>query len=937
MRLPFLVPGLTLALVTLCGSWSAAAQPVAGPSAQPAVRSATAARVQPVRAAQAPRARLHTEVEGIAEYRLPNGLRVLLAPDASKPTTTVNITYGVGSRHENYGETGMAHLLEHLLFKGTATRGNLMQELGRRGMQFNGTTFYDRTNYYQTFAANPENLQWALEMEADRMVNSRVAKQDLQTEFSVVRNEMEDGENSPHRSLWQQMTAAAYDWHNYGKSTIGARSDVENVRIENLQAFYRRYYQPDNAVLLVSGKFDPPATLAIIERSFGPIPRPTRTLAPTYTQDPVQHGPREVTLRRVGNLQLAAALYHTLPARHPDSAAMAALAEILGATPNGRLHRKLVSTGQAVSVQAWNFELAEPGYILFLAQLNQQQSLPQARQTLLDALENIGSEPVTEEELQRAKASLLSEIDKTLNDPERLGVQLSESISQGDWRLFFVMRDRIEALTLQDVQRVATNHFRESNRTFGQFVPTAQPERLLRTEAPPLAQMVEGYKGRQAVAAGESFDASPANIEARTRRSTLPGGLQLALTSKKTRGEAVHGQLRLDFGDAASLHGQASVSALTAAMLLRGTQRLSRAELAARLDQLKSDLSVGGQGGTVTVSFRTTRTHLPEVLELVRQVLREPAFPASEFELLQRERLNAIDAQRSDPQAMAVRAAARALDVYPAGDVRATRSFDEQAADLRAASLAQIKAFHSRFYGADHAKMAVVGDFDADTVLARVREALDGWKSGVPYTRLSNEAAARKPGAQQLEAPDKANAFYIAALPLRLKDDAPDYLPMLLVNEVLGGGVKSRLMDRLRQQEGISYGAGSRLRAGSFEDTGSLEMLAIYAPQNLDKLKAAVAEELARLVQDGLSAEELQDAKKALLEETRIGLAQDPDLAARLTGQLHTGRTMAFTAAQIERAQKLTLDEVNTVLRRQIDPAAFLHVYAGDFAGAKGR
>ena len=883
------------------------------------------------------RAQLFTEVEGIAEYRLPNGLRVLLAPDASKPTTTVNITYLVGSRHENYGETGMAHLLEHLLFKGTATRSNIMQELGKRGMQFNGTTFYDRTNYFETFPANDENLKWALEMEADRMVGSRVAREDLVTEFSVVRNEMEAGENSPHRSLWQHMTAAAYDWHNYGKSTIGARTDVENVRIENLQAFYRQYYQPDNAVLLISGKFEPKATLALIERTFGPIPRPQRTLQPTYTQDPVQHGPREVTLRRVGDIQLAAALYHTLPASHPDAVAVAALSEILGATPNGRLHKKLVTPGQAVSVQVWNFELAEPGYILFLAQLNPQQSLAQARQTLLDALENIAREPVTEEELQRAKASLLSEFEKTMNDPQQLGVQLSESIAQGDWRLFFLQRDRIEALKLQDVQRVALNHFRESNRTFGQFLPTPNPERMVRTPAPPLAQMVEGYKGRQAVAAGENFDASPANIDARTRRSTLPGGLQLALTPKKTRGETVHGQLRLDFGDVDSLKGQSSVSALTAAMLMRGTERRSREELVTRLDQIKSEIAVGGQGSTVTVSFRSTRTHLPEVLQLVREVLRQPAFPVREFELLQRESLNAIDEQRSDPQAMAVRAAARALEAYPTGDVRATRSFDEQAADLRAVRLQDLQAFYKRFYGANHAKLAVVGDFDPEAVTQRVRQDLDGWKSAVPYARLVSQPAPRKPGALQIEAPDKPNAFYIAALPLRLKDDAPEFVPMLLINEVLGGGVKSRLMDRLRQKDGISYGAGSRVRAGSFEDVGSLEMLAIYAPQNLDKLKAAVAEELARFVKDGLTAEELQDARKAMQEEIRIELAQDPQLAARLTAQLHTGRTTAFTAARLERAQKLTLEEVNAVLRRLIDPAALLHVYAGDFAGAKAK
>jgi zinc protease len=253
-----------------------------------------------------------TTVEGISEFRLPNGLRVLLAPDASKPTTTVNITYLVGSRHENYGETGMAHLLEHMVFKGTPARGNIMQELGKRGMDFNGTTFYDRTNYFETFPANPENLQWALEMEADRMVNSFIARKDLDTEFSVVRNEMESGENNPHMSLWQRMASTAFDWHNYGKSTIGARTDVENVKIENLQNFYRKYYQPDNAVLLVAGKFEAANTLALIQKVFGAIPKPTRVIEPTYTQDPAQDGTREVTVRRTGDTQLSAVLYLSL-------------------------------------------------------------------------------------------------------------------------------------------------------------------------------------------------------------------------------------------------------------------------------------------------------------------------------------------------------------------------------------------------------------------------------------------------------------------------------------------------------------------------------------------------------------------------------------------------------------------------------------------------
>jgi zinc protease len=914
--------------LTTSGTWAQSP----APAAQTGQASTQVGASSPV--AAAPGAQRVTQVEGITEYRLDNGLRVLLAPDASKPTTTVNITYLVGSRHENYGETGMAHLLEHMVFKGTPKRGNIMQELGKRGMSFNGTTFYDRTNYYETFPANGDNLSWALEMEADRMVNSFIARKDLDTEFSVVRNEMESGENSPSRALWQRMASTAFDWHNYGKSTIGARTDVENVKIESLQAFYRQYYQPDNAVLLVAGKFDADQTLAQIERIFGAIPKPSRQLATTYTQDPVQDGPREVTVNRVGDTQLAAALYHTAAGSHQDAAAMAALSEIMADTPNGRLHKLLVQKQKAVSVGPWTFDLAESGYVMFMVELSKTQKLADARKILIDSLENIRKTPITAQELQRAKASLLSDIDKTINDPQHLAVQLSESMANGDWRLFFLTRDRIEALTLNDVQRVAENYFKESNRTYGQFIPTATPDRMKAPATVDVAQLVQNYQGRAAVAEGENFDASPINIEKRTLRVSLPGGMQLALTPKKTRGETVSGSLRLNLGDEKNLFGQSTTASLTASMLLRGSAKLSRAAISSKLDELKTQLSISGNGQTVSVRFDTLRKNLPEVLALVNELLRQPAFPASEFDMLVKESMAHIDSQRSEPQALGSQALAQAMDVYRKGDVRAAESFDEMTAALKAAKLDQLKRFHSQFYGANHAEMALVGDFDAASVQSQVQGLLGSWKSQAAYQRLTALPRTAQPGERNLETPDKANAFYIAALPLKLKDDMPDYVPLLIANKVLGGGVKSRLLDRLRQKDGISYGAGSGLSVSSFEPVAMLRFYAIYAPANLGKLKAGMSEELTRFVKDGLTEEELVDAKKALQEERKISRAQDGSLASGLVNQIATGRTMAFTQQLDEQIDKVSLDTVNAALRRYIDPTKLLHIYAGDFAGA---
>jgi len=879
-------------------------------------------------------AQLYTQVEGVSEYRLPNGLRVLLAPDASKPTTTVNITYLVGSRHENYGETGMAHLLEHLVFKGTPARGNIMQELGKRGMRFNGTTSYDRTNYFETFAANDDNLQWALEMEADRMVNSFIARKDLETEFSVVRNEMEMGENNPRRTLWKYMAATAYDWHNYGKPTIGARSDVENVRIENLQAFYRQYYQPDNAALVITGKLDVSKTLALVERYFGAIPKPARSLPVTYTRDPVQQGAREVSVKRVGDTQLAAVLYHTAAASHPDAVAMEALSEILADTPNGRLHKELIEKNKAVSIAPWNFSLTEPGYIVFMAELGKEQSIANLRSTMQEVLENIKTQAITEQELQRAKTSLMVGFDDTMNDPQRLAMQLSESVASGDWRLFFLGRDRLEALTVQQVQAAAENYFKESNRTFGQFIPTAAPERSVIPEPVDVVALLANYQGRKAVDAGENFDASPANIGKRTLRSTLPGGMQLALLSKSTRGQTVSGQLQLDFGDAQSLQGQATISALTARMLMRGAGTLSRAALSSRLDELKAKISVDGGGSSVNVSFETVRQHLPQVLDIVRDIVRAPMLQPAEFELLRKERITQIESQRSDPQAMASQAMRKALDNYPAGDVRKVLSFDEILANLRAASVQEVQRFYQDFYGASHAKLTLVGAFETAAVQAQSQALWGDWRSAKTYTRLTKNAYSASPTRLMLAAPDKPNAMYLAALPLELRDDAPDFIALALGNRVLGGGSNNRLEERLRQKEGISYSAGSQLSASSFEPVADLILVAIHAPQNLARLQIAIREETERLVRDGVTAQELDDAKKSMLESSKISLAQDGALSGMLLGQLATGRSMDYTAQRLAKIEATTLEEVNAAIRKYMDWSRLVQVHAGDFAGA---
>ena len=876
-------------------------------------------------------------VEGITEYLLPNGLRVLLAPDASKPTTTVNITYLVGSRHENYGETGMAHLLEHMVFKGTPSQGNIMTALGKRGMDFNGTTYTDRTNYFETFPASESNLRWVLQMEADRMVNSFIARADLDKEFSVVRNEMEAGENRPQQVLMQKLLASSFDWHNYGKDTIGARSDVENVKIENLQNFYRKYYQPDNAVLVIAGAFEVAQALSMVEQAFGPLPRPARVLEPTYTREAPRDGARELTVSRVADSYWLAALYLISAGAHPDTAALFALGEILAAPPAGRLHTELVERKKASQSYAWTLDFAEPGCIIFWLELDKSHSMAQARQAMLAQLEGVARKPITEAELARAKATLLSDIDNTVNNAQSLAIALSEAIAKGDWRLFFLQRDRIEALTVADVQRVAQHYLQSNNRTLGQFVPTAKPQRAVIPPTPDLAGMLADYQGKAAVAQGEAFVLTPSAIEARTMRSTLPSGARLVLIPKKTRGQTVSGQIVLEIGDEKSLAGRASAIEMAASLLTRGAGRRSRSDISNTLDLLKTKLSVSQQGQSLVLQFDTVRASLPALMPFLHDILRAPTFSQAEFEQARSQDLTFVKSQRSDPEALAAKALARGLNNVGRKDIRYARSFEEHIADLQALRLPQVKAAYADLAGAASAHLALAGDFDPAWAQTAAQTLFAGWAGKVTFERLRKLAPEPHAATLQLETPDKANAVYMAALPLKAQDTMPDYPALLLANEILGGGTQSRLLERLRQQEGISYGAGSQLRVSALEPVGQLTLWAIFAPENRIKVEQAIAQEVIQLLASGITEAELQDAKKSLDQQRLTSWAQDSTLAQLqlLNGRL--GRNMAFYDKLYLQIAATSVQEVNAAIARWISPAQLFHVYAGDFAAAKNK
>ncbi len=873
-----------------------------------------------------------TSVEGITEYRLANGLRVLLFPDPSKQTMTVNMTYLVGSAVEDYGETGMAHLLEHMVFKGSPKHTNIPQELTSHGARPNGSTSYDRTNYFETFAATDENLNWALDLESDRMVNSFIAKKDLDSEMTVVRNEYEAGENSPFNVLLERLIATSYVWHNYGKATIGARSDIENVPIERLQAFYHRYYQPDDAVLTVAGKFDEAKTLALIDKYFSPIPRPTRTLQKIYTIEPTQDGERAVTLRRVGDTQLVQAIYHVPAASHADFAAVNILAQVLGDTPSGRLHKALVETKKASSTFGFNFELREPGIAVFGAEVRQGDSLEAARDILVQTIESLGATPPTKEEVERARGQLLKDFDLNMNKADLIGLIMSEYIASGDWRLFFLERDRTRKVTAEEVQQAAARYFKPANRTLGMFIPTPKPDRSEIPATPDVAAMLKDYKGEAAIAAGEAFDPSPTNIESRTKRAEA-GGVKIALLPKKTRGSTVVAQMLFRFGDEQSLMNRSTAAQLAGAMLMRGTTKHTRQQIQDELDRLKARAFVSGVPTQATLFIETTRANLPAVMRLMAEVLREPAFPEKEFDLLKQEHLAGIEQQKSEPTQIAFTAFNRQISPFPKGDPRYVSTPDEDIAELNAATLDSAKQFYHDFYGASNAQLTVVGDFDEQEITRLTTELFSDWKSPRPFKRVPSVFRDIAPANQTFQAPDKANAFFVAGFLFDMRDDNADYAAITLGHYMLGGGfLSSRLAARIRQKEGLSYGVGSGVFVSAVDHYGRFMATAIYAPQNVDKLEAAFKEEIARMLKDGFTAEEVEAAKSGYLQSRQVSRAQDNELLNRSNTYLFIGRTWQWDADFEAKIRTLTPEQINAAMRKYVDPSKLVIYKAGDFA-----
>ena len=912
--------------------------------------------------------------EYITEYALPNGLQVLLVPDATKPVATVNITYRVGSRHESAGQTGSAHLLEHMLFKASGEVEDAKRDMQALGMRWNGTTWFDRTNYFAHFLANDDlaaqRMNFMLGWLAGMMTGARFTQADLNSEMTVVRNEFERAENEPGRVLSDRMRSVAFSYHGYRHSVLGARTDIENMPIEGLYAFYRKHYRPDNATLIITGRFDVDAIKLKITAAFGPIAKPDTPLPITYTLDPVQDGERSVTLRRAGGFASTAVLYRMPAGGTRQGVTARLLAEALSQR-GGPLVRALVVPQLAVTEYASYTATREPGFLVAGI------GLPEKADNISDdqyAIKAIGSAAAlakvmeiyqpTNAEVETARQTLLANWRSLLRDAEATGQALSEMVAMGDWRLIFGVRDALAAITAQEVRLLASSYLVASNRTAGTYLPlsaavigdAAKNARAPATFAPDASQLVSNDSMLPsqkinnlvlaaptttvptAIVKAEDFELTPSQVKQRTQRGqiTVAGapGLQLAVLPRSSKDNRVVATLRLRWGTTDSLKGSAVLATMLASQLSEGTDSTRAIEIKSRLQALDATLGFTSSTGFLTANMEFPAANTAAVLTLLNELLRQSTFAEPAFKRLQLAMAAVLEGTKSAPAALASNAVDRAYrpkSLYGEGDPREVRSFDETQAQIRNATAAELKAYWQRFGSARVGELVLMGPVDLLSVQTQVQTLWGDWTSAEPHTPwVSGYALAQgnSGNTQLIQVPDKANANYSGRLAVSMNENDADFPALFTAVQLLSF---QGLRERIREKDGLSYGVAANLAVPRLGNNAAIDITASFAPANLAKLRGAVREVLLEKREAGFGAFEVNLAKSAIIARRTELRAVPANAVAAIANILRFNLALDIAATFDAAYQQLDAAAVNAALRKHVKPEQLWDAAAGSF------
>ncbi|WP_394972843.1 M16 family metallopeptidase [uncultured Croceitalea sp.] len=889
------------------------------------------------------------ELSGIEEYLYePNGMNILLVQDNSAPVVTVQIVYRVGSKHEVSGNTGSTHLLEHLNFKGTPTfnkrNGNaIFNVLQGMGAQMNATTWNDRTNYYETIPS--DKIAVALEIEADRMRNSLLLKEDKDAEMTVVRNEFERGENNPNSVLSKEVWATAYMAHTYHHSTIGWRSDIEKMPIEVLRKFYNTYYWPDNATLTIIGDFQKENLFDLVDTYFGKITKAPHGMPQPYTDEPVQYGPRKVVIKKPGQ-QGVILIGYKIPGRmHKDLPALQVLSQIIGSGTSSLVNKEFVDKKLAFYgySQASNFQ--EVGMFTIGLGIAPTSDFEDVNKQLIMAVEKIKSEGVNQEDVDRVIAKLNAQTVLSRDGSGSIAGQLTEAIAGGDWTDFIKGSERLSAVTIEDVKRVANKYLVEDQSTTGYFIPNLPGAN--KKQEPKASNFTEADNGKYYYRRPEQTNKSHAEhsvnlvasetLKIESNNDVLPATSKKEFTRKKINGidvittktgakDFVTVAASFPIGSYLNSNKNEMVPSLTVQMLSKGTTLNDKFKFSQKLEKLGVSLNVNAETQKINISFKCLKKDVPNAIGLLAEELRYPLFDEKEFEILKNQILGNMQRGLSDPGTMGQIALSQT--VYPKGHPNYSTDIKQSLEDVKKASLAELKAFHKMYFGPIDMHMIAVGDIDTKILYKAIKKSFYGWKGGVKGNAKYDNPSKVNTQTKIVSIPQKPSAELFIGQYTGLKRSHPDYMPFYIGSFTLGGGFSGRLMRTVRDEDGLTYNIGSN-HSRHMHTGGHWYVNASFNPNLFQKGLDATMVQIKKWVNQGITAEELAAKKTNLTGSFKVGMATTGGLARTILSFVERGLGPNYIDQYPTEVEAITLEQVNAAITKYIDLDKLIIIKSG--------
>ncbi len=867
---------------------------------------------------------------GIDEYRCTlNDLSILLMEEHSAPVATFMVTYHVGSRNEAIGHTGSTHLLEHMMFKGSKNfnkdKGNpIWTVLQDVGAQINATTWMDRTNYFELLPS--EHLGRAIAIEADRMRNLFIKDEERQTEMTVVRNEFERGENDPFDTLDKNIWATAYQAHPYHHSTIGWRSDIEGVSTERLREFYETYYWPNNATVTIIGDFNKEEALQMILDSYGAIPKSPHPIPEMYTTEPEQEGARRFVIKRSGQMGIVGVAHKTPEGLHEDNYAIQILSRILGDGKSSRFYKKIVDKGMATRISMWDFPFRDNGLFTTYVFLTPETKHKDVEKIILDEYDLLKEKGVTDKEIARAMGQIRAEQAYSRDGSYSVASNLNEAIATGDWTYYTNYLENINKVTKEDIKRIVDTYLIEDKSTTGYFIPQTgsgggggQPSNPKTHHPYNYTTMLEGNP--------ENNVASEAKIADRIVEQAPISGVRL-LTMKTGVKDVVTIAGSFLGGDVYSPQANMMIADLTAGMLDKGTVNKSKFEISDKLETVGASISFSSGQHNVRFNAKCLKGDVPLVLSLLAEQLREPAFNKEDLKTLKTRLIGNLKRDKENTQRQAAGALLRKM--YPKGHPNYSYETDDRINMVNNIDSASLKNFHKTYYGLGNMTIVAIGDVDGEAFSAEVSKVFGGWRTS-PLMKKESSLTANQTGAmsEYVTIKDKTSADIYIGVPIGIDRNHEDYYPLMFGTYILGGNFSARLMQTVRDEQGLTYNIQSWVGGVDNGNDGYWLIGGSFAPQMVDKGREASIEQLNKWLESGVTQAEVDAKKSTITGSYKVGLANTRGLAGQILTNAERGKPNNYMDDFPKLINALTVDQVNNVIQKYIDNEKLIFVAAG--------